>query len=879
MSGKKLSGFQRRKRKVEYEKEDTKSRKLMAGFLKTNQSIAYKEVDSDAEARDDCINNYQNEPNISGVQNAQLNKNNEDQDDDANQSNISEEINTDETKNVKENNDEDQFEKSSYSDELEQSDLSKVILDIFKYHDIAYLEFDETSHLPKISQQLRTEMIIRGSEYFQNKSGPFVPSGGRSMTVSWFKRRLANQKGNEVNRSWLLYSPSKKAAYCFSCLLFPSSKPNTRSSFELATGFSNWKKPEKLSAHENSPSHRKSFTSWKETERRLIKGKILDAELEAQIASEKQRWRDVLDRLLACIKYFATQNLPLRGHSESLSHDDGKNLGNFLSLLKLIARYDPLLKNHLNYAIENPHSTSYLSPQIQNEFIHLLSSAVRNKLVNDIKKNKYYGILLDSTPDLAHREQLSEVIRYVDIDFVNKTVVIKESFLGFIELHAKNAASIEKVIVEKLNSDNISLDNCRSQCYDNAAVMAGYISGVQQRICERNHRALFVNCDNHSLNLVGVHSAKQDPLVVTFFGKLENIYLFFSRSTLRWEELKKAVKKTVKRESETRWSARYEAVNALFDGLDALVNLLEKMSGDSNNTNETRSEAECLLENILNFNFLVLLHFWNNILRRFDRVQKRLQDHTMNFWDAACDLKSLKIDINNLRDEFCQDAVEYGKMKCESWDIDIERRIRRRRKMPGEVTTDVGLSASEEIMRVMKSVLDRLQQEIITRFTRLEDLNSKFGFLLNVTELLHEKDTDNLRQHCSNFGEFYNIDVDGNELYSEICDAKMLLHTRGDTLPDTPMKLLSFIISYGDDVFPNLCVALQILLTIAVSIASCERSFSKLKLILSYLRTSMGQNRLSDLALLSIEKETLDLVDFNEVIDKFAITKARKINI
>lgn len=32
MSGKKLSGFQRRKRKIEYEKEDTKSRKLMAVF-------------------------------------------------------------------------------------------------------------------------------------------------------------------------------------------------------------------------------------------------------------------------------------------------------------------------------------------------------------------------------------------------------------------------------------------------------------------------------------------------------------------------------------------------------------------------------------------------------------------------------------------------------------------------------------------------------------------------------------------------------------------------------------------------------------------------------------------------------------------------------
>lgn len=71
-----------------------------------------------------------------------------------------------------------------------------------------------------------------------------------------------------------------------------------------------------------------------------------------------------------------------------------------------------------------------------------------------------------------------------------------------------------------------------------------------------------------------------------------------------------------------------------------------------------------------------------------------------------------------------------------------------------------------------------------------------------------------------------------------------------------PEELLKFIVEYGDDsVFPNLRVAIQIMLTIAVSIASCERSFSKLKLILSYLRATMGQDRLSDLALLSVERE------------------------
>lgn len=107
----------------------------------------------------------------------------------------------------------------------------------------------------------------------------------------------------------------------------------------------------------------------------------------------------------------------------------------------------------------------------------------------------------------------------------------------------------------------------------------------------------------------------------------------------------------------------------------------------------------------------------------------------------------------------------------------------------------------------------------------------------------------------------------------------MLLNARGDALPSTPLELISFIVSYGDDVFPNLRIALQILLTIAVSIASCERSFSKLKLILSYLRASMGQDRLSDLALLSVEKETAEKIDFDDIINKFASMKARKINL
>lgn len=56
------------------------------------------------------------------------------------------------------------------------------------------------------------------------------------------------------------------------------------------------------------------------------------------------------------------------------------------------------------------------------------------------------------------------------------------------------------------------------------------------------------------------------------------------------------------------------------------------------------------------------------------------------------------------------------------------------------------------------------------------------------------------------------------------------------------------------ETFPNVVISLRILLTIPVSVASAERSFYKLKLIKSFLRSTMMETRLSNLALISIEK-------------------------
>ena len=63
-------------------------------------------------------------------------------------------------------------------------------------------------------------------------------------------------------------------------------------------------------------------------------------------------------------------------------------------------------------------------------------------------------------------------------------------------------------------------------------------------------------------------------------------------------------------------------------------------------------------------------------------------------------------------------------------------------------------------------------------------------------------------------------------------------------------------------------------MTVLVTVATAERSFCRLKLIKNFLRSSMSQERLSVLALLSIQKERAKILDFEKVIRQFVRAKA-----
>ena len=83
------------------------------------------------------------------------------------------------------------------------------------------------------------------------------------------------------------------------------------------------------------------------------------------------------------------------------------------------------------------------------------------------------------------------------------------------------------------------------------------------------------------------------------------------------------------------------------------------------------------------------------------------------------------------------------------------------------------------------------------------------------------------------------------------------------------VELLKNIPSSTKDLISEVFVLVNLILVMPATNSTSERSFSKLKLIKTYLRSTMGQSRLNHLVILSIYKEKLDELDLDIPIMEF----------
>ena len=234
------------------------------------------------------------------------------------------------------------------------------------------------------------------------------------------------------------------------------------------------------------------------------------------VKKNRHHFQAISDVILTCCR----QDIALRGHRETA---DSLNRGNFLEILSLLSKYDPIVADRL---CRGPQNALYTSHNIQNAIINIMGSIVRQHISTSVQKAEYFSLLVDKTKDLSKNEQMSICLRYLDAE----SSEIVERFLTFVLAPCLTAEYLAQYIVDTLSPFNINLSSMVSQGYDGANVMSGSISGIQIRIRELVPQAIYIHCHAHCLNLVLVDCVKSIPQASKFFSLVQSLYVFMSTS-------------------------------------------------------------------------------------------------------------------------------------------------------------------------------------------------------------------------------------------------------------------------------------------------------------------------------------------------------------
>ena len=186
-------------------------------------------------------------------------------------------------------------------------------------------------------------------------------------------------------------------------------------------------------------------------------------------------------------------------------------------------------------------------------------------------------------------------------------------------------------------------------------------------------------------------------------------------------------------------------------------------------------------------------------------------------------------------------------------------------------------------VEVYLPIVDRLLAELTNRLQAYTKISQKFGFLHNVLYL----DAKQLKDKAKFLVKQYPNDLEpslAEEIvhFREYLKGKNLPRKEGGSDDSDETVSIEFqmyrILAKKEihEVFPNVKIALRIYLTLMVSNCSGEQSFSALKRIKNVLRSTMTDQKLNNLSIMSIEAEVLRKIDFHDIIKEFASCKCRK---
>ncbi|KAK5860409.1 hypothetical protein PBY51_021888 [Eleginops maclovinus] len=402
--------------------------------------------------------------------------------------------------------------------------------------------------------------------------------------------------------------------------------------------------------------------------------------------------------------------------------------------------------------------------------------------------------------------------------------------------------------------------------------MSGCFSGVQARLKELCPLSMYVHCNNHALDLVLQEVACEVGLVADTLNFVRGVAGVIRESSKRkqlYESLFSScdeVAVNILGLCPTRWCVRATAIRRICSSYNTLLATLTLLKDDKTTRGDSRAKIVGLWKQARKGRTLFGLLCCQALFEPCEAVARKLQSSTMSALGTLECANVLKNSIAALRDD--PNVVQmFQKVEEHSSRMDLKMPETRESRTPArfrqtaepEALTRSAPTASwkrefyEAVDLVSGELQRRFDQETLTLAGKRERavIAAAQGETVDLDSLQLPMELDNCR-----------LDLQLKMLNT------VTKESRCTTVKDVAARLCN-LHPQTRALFSEVEKVIQLCLALPISVASSERSFSTLRRLKTWLRSTMTQKRLTHLSLMNVHKDIMDDVDMNALMRDF----------
>ena len=517
----------------------------------------------------------------------------------------------------------------------------------------------------------------------------------------------------------------------------------------------------------------------------------------------------------------------------------------------------------------------YTSPEIQNEIIKVMGLQVLRDVSADLQGSPFLTVMADETTDSSNREQVTLILRRV-----TQELEVHEEFLGLYHVSSIDADMLTRAIKDVLIRMNLPFEKLRGQCYDGASAMSSSKRGVAKRISDLEPRAVYTHCYGHALNLAAGDTLKQSKLMKEALETTREITKLIKYSPRR-DGIFQRLKETLPVGSTpgirvlcpTRWTVRAESIHSILTNYETLQRTWEEALQVTTDT-EAKARIQGVAAQMTTFTYFFGSMLGELILKHTDNLSRTLQHASMSAAEGQHITAMTVATLNSMRsDDQFNLFWDLVVLKAEELSVD-EPKLPRKRKLPHRYDDS---SSSGDFPSTPKAYFKPAYFEAIDLVTNcIQERFDQPGYriyrsleTLLVKASKREEFQENLDDVCA----FYHDDFDKELLRSQLQTFGIHFQTVEETAVQISVfdvKRYFLSLSPGQvSLLSQVRRLLQLILVMPATNATSERSFSALRRLKNYLRTTMAQERLNHLMVMHVHKERTDKLDLKAVLNEF----------